>query len=270
MPDGLAMDVLGEAVRAYGSALGDRLVATYALGSLAHGGFSPLVSDVDLALVLADPLLSSDAGAVEHVARALAAASPDLHERLSVFWGTRASLSGQAEGGRFPPVDRLDLLRHGLLLSGEDARAGLPEPRRGELVAAAAVLALDMLAGDDVLALLRRPELLLAEGIRRVTKLVLFPVRFLYTAETGRVGANDAAAARYAEAGRPGAALVAAARTWRAGEPPRGEALPLLERDLLPLYRAFVDDHRVRLSAVGRDDLAQAFGEWRARLDVRA
>jgi hypothetical protein len=33
-----------------------RLIAGYALGSLAHGGFSPLVSDVDLGLILEDPV----------------------------------------------------------------------------------------------------------------------------------------------------------------------------------------------------------------------
>ena len=41
--------VLADAVEAYRVALGGRLVAAYALGSLAHGGFSELVSDIDLA-----------------------------------------------------------------------------------------------------------------------------------------------------------------------------------------------------------------------------
>src|SRR5690242_9058383 len=53
-------DVLVDAVRVAGERLGARLLAAYALGSLAHGGFSPLVSDVDLALVLADPIQASD------------------------------------------------------------------------------------------------------------------------------------------------------------------------------------------------------------------
>ena len=52
--------VLAEAVSASRHALGPRLVAAYALGSLAHGGFSPLVSDVDLGLILADPLMETD------------------------------------------------------------------------------------------------------------------------------------------------------------------------------------------------------------------
>ena len=204
MLDDLARGFLGDAVRAYEAALGDRLVAAYALGSLAHGGFSPLVSDLDLGLVLRDPPLAGDRGAIERVAAGLAAADPDRHGRLSVFWGTRASLSGQGGDARFPPVDRLDLLHDGLLLSGEDTREGLPEPRRSELLAGGAEFALALLAGDETLALLHRADLLPAHGTRRLTKLVLFPVRFLYTAETGLVGANDAAAARHVQARRPG------------------------------------------------------------------
>jgi hypothetical protein len=52
--------ILSEAVDAYRAALGDRLIAAYALGSLAQGGFSALVSDVDLGLMLADPVQSQD------------------------------------------------------------------------------------------------------------------------------------------------------------------------------------------------------------------
>ena len=52
--------VLAQAVAAYQAALGPRLVAGYALGSLAHGGFSPLVSDVDLGLILQDPPRTKD------------------------------------------------------------------------------------------------------------------------------------------------------------------------------------------------------------------
>lgn len=59
----LAM-ALAEARRAWGA----RLVAAYALGSIAHGGFSVHVSDVDLGLVIADPLDEGDVGRVEALA----------------------------------------------------------------------------------------------------------------------------------------------------------------------------------------------------------
>jgi predicted nucleotidyltransferase len=45
-------NVLAEALEVYRVVLGERLVAAYALGTLAHGGFSELVSDIDLGLIL--------------------------------------------------------------------------------------------------------------------------------------------------------------------------------------------------------------------------
>src|SRR5438552_1153113 len=104
--------VLAEAVAAYQAALGERLVAAYALGSLAHGGFSPLVSDVDLGLVLRDPPRPDDPDRVQAVADAVKRGGTVLHERLSVFWGTPTMLQGQIAGGRFPPLDRLDLMEN--------------------------------------------------------------------------------------------------------------------------------------------------------------
>src|ERR687886_2587834 len=94
--------VLVEAAAAYAQALGKRFVAAYALGSLAHGGFSPLVSDVDLGLVLTDPVEPSDPPTIGAVAEAVKAGGTALHERLSVFWGTPETLAGRAPGGRFP------------------------------------------------------------------------------------------------------------------------------------------------------------------------
>jgi hypothetical protein len=260
--------VLEEAVRAYRDALGDRFVAAYALGSLAHGGFSPLVSDVDLGLIVGDPVSPSDGATVQSIAEVLKAGGTELHARLSVFWGTPLTLAGRRSGGRFPPLDRLDLLQHGRLMSGEDARAGLPPPSRVDLLVAGADFALGSLAGDAVVDQIRRPAVLLGEGIRHVTKLVLFPVRFLYTAETGLVGTNHAAAAQYVAAGddRPSASLVAAALAWRATPPDDAEAAALLAREIAPLYCHYLDDHIARLEAVPRLDLADGFAAWRLRI----
>jgi hypothetical protein len=138
-------DVLADAVRVARRCLGGRLLAAYALGSLAHGGFSALVSDIDLALVLADPIQAADAGTLLAVAADVRAVGSPLHARLSVFWGTPGSLASGA-GGRFPPLDRLCLLEHGRLLIGADVRMGLPRPDRSELLVAGAEFALDALA----------------------------------------------------------------------------------------------------------------------------
>ena len=280
--------VLAEATNAYRRAFGERLLAAYALGSLAHGGYSPLVSDIDLGLVIADPLRRSDADTIQRVAEALQAGGSALHERLSVFWGTPSTLAGQEVGGRFPPLDRLDLIQHGRHLYGEDARENLPQPSCTDLLMAGAEFALDFLAGagpmhghggqdaspirpatDDAVVQIRRPEVLFAQGVRRVTKLVLFPVRFLYSAETGLVGTNHAAADHYLAINQaPGAALVAAALLWRDHPPDPTVATALLRREMIPLYLHYIDDHIARLTAADRRDLAEAFAQWRHRIVV--
>jgi predicted nucleotidyltransferase len=282
-----AETALTEAVAAYRAALGDRLVAAYALGSLAHGGFSPLVSDIDLGLIVGDPLRSGDAETIQAVADAEKTKGEALSERLSVFWGTPSTLRGEYEGGRFPPLDRLDLIENGRLLTGADARDGLPVPSADELVITGAEFALDYLAGvrgrdgpptqglgsmrpagEGTVEEIRSPEMLLGRGVRRLTKLVLFPVRFLFTAQTGRVGTNDAAVAHYlAGDDAPGATLVAAALAWRTSPPNDDDAAAeLLHDQLVPLYLHYIDDHITRLRSLGQAQLARAFEEWRDRL----
>jgi hypothetical protein len=280
--------VLLEAVDAYRAELGDRLLAAYALGSLAHGGFSALVSDVDLGLILSDPPRPEDPGTIQRVAEAQRHKGSPLHERLSVFWGTPATLAGEREGGRFPPLDRLDLLQSGRLLAGSDeARAGVQRPSTEELVITGAEFALDHFAairsragdggealgslhggGSEALEQIRSPELLADQGVRQVTKLVLFPVRFLYTAATGHVGTNGDAVAHYL--GREGTAspqLVEAAMSWRTDPPAdRTAVVELLDAELVPLYLEYVDDHSQRLREMGRGDLASAFEEWHKQL----
>jgi hypothetical protein len=277
--------VLAQALAAFQTALGSRLIAAYALGSLAHGGFSPLVSDVDLGLVLDDPFRMKDRFTIRGVTGAVRAGGSPLHQRLSVFWGTPSTLRGTVSGGRFPPLDRLDLLEYGRLLAGADAREGVARPGPAELLVAGAQFALGTLGGDpelgdrvkgvvmrdkrgdDPVQEVRTPALLASRGPRRVTKVVLFPVRFLFTAATGRVGTNALAAEHYlASPEAPAAGLVAAAVKWRTEPAAEDAAAELLGRELMPLYLHYIDDHIARLDDAGRLRLAGRFHRWRARL----
>ena len=246
--------------------MGSRLLAAYALGSLAHDGFSPLVSDVDVALVLADSVFLSAHESLLGVAEKVRSIGSPLHRRVSIFWGTSASLRGRIDGGRFPPLDRLCLLEHGRLLTGKDVRDGLPYPSRTELVVTGAQFALDALA-EDVVAYAGRLDLLITAGVRWITKIVLFPVRFLFTAETGWEGTNDAAGHHYlAQPQAPGAGLVAAALDWRTNPPPREQAITMLADGFIPLYGHYLVDHIQRLESYGEPNLAQAFHNWRTHL----
>ncbi|KPI14789.1 hypothetical protein OV450_8251 [Actinobacteria bacterium OV450] len=280
--------VLSEAVTAYQTALGNRLISAYALGSLAHGGFSSLVSDIDLGLIISDPLQPDDPVKIQTVAETEKTKGPELHARLSVFWGTPSTLRGEIPGGRFPALDRLDLFEHGRLLVGIDnIRDSLPRPSLNELTVTSANFALDFLSdvkplaasGNDTFASARfdghealkeilAPDLLVSRDVRRVTKLVLFPVRFLYTAKTGHVGTNDFSANHYLTDDRaPGRDLVAAALVWRTSEEfDKAAARDLLARQIVPLYLYYIDDHITRLEALGQDRLATWFRHWRERI----
>ncbi len=129
-----------------------------------------------------------------------------------------------------------------------------------------AQFALDALA-EGVVAYADRLDLLITAGVRWMTKIVLFPVRFLFTAETGREGTNDAAAQHYlAQPQAPGTALVAAALDWRTNPPPREQAAAMLAYGFIPLYGHYLADHIQRLEAYREPNLAQAFRNWRSHL----
>lgn len=259
-------DVLRDVVRIASDSLGERLIAAYAMGSLAHGGFSPLVSDVDVGLILADPIQASDPDSVVGVAENVRSIGSPLHGRVSVFWGTTESFAGRSGGGRFPPLDCLCLLEHGRLLEGTDVRSGLTPPNHTELLVTGARFALELLA-DDVVACARQPDRFVEGGIRWTTKLALFPARFLFTAETGREGTNEAAVHYYSQlSGAPGTALVRAAFDWRTNPPSPEGALAVLTDDFVPLYVYYLADHIRRLESIGESDLAGAFSDWRSRL----
>ena len=257
--------VLDVAITTAATRFGPRLEAAYALGSLAHGGFSSLVSDVDLGLLLADPLTAQDAELIQEVAAHVRDTGEPLTDRLSVFWGSRGSLMRVGTPGRFPPLDRLDLLLYGRLLYGRDVRSGLPGPTHQDLVDGAARLCLSLVARHPLTAWACEPTSLLATGPRSYTKAVLFPVRFLYTARTGEIGRNHDAAAHLAEH-YPGAAadLAVAAIRWRTqpASPVDAQAVSLIGQGLIPLYRSCLTAHEALMRSWGdaglADELARA------------
>ena len=246
-----------------------RLLAAYALGSLAHGGFSA-ASDIDIGLVLDDPLLGTDSEAVSELAASIKATRKPFADRLSVFWGSVASLSGAIPGGRFPPLDRLDLIKHGRLLAGVDVRNQLPVPTHQELVLAGAEFAVWRLCTDEIIGKLKNPDALAQSDAKTLTKLILFPVRFMFTAQTGEVGRNEAAVEHFVVT-TPGASstLARLALGWRNAEGFRADrsVVQAIAAGVLPLYRTFVSDHLQRMREYGRPELVEAFQKWRQRLE---
>jgi len=260
-------DTAHEILQAVTTAARDVLAmeAVYALGSLAHGGFAPLVSDVDVAVVVSG-IHGDSPGLIERVGQIARRQCPSpLAQRLSIFWSDWDGVRQGRGRGRLPEVDRLDLIESGLLLAGTDLRAGATRPTGQMLVKESAALASSKF-DDRYLADMRDTGALVAAGPRAVTKAVLLPVRFLFTLRTSGIGHNDVAAEWYAQHGRH-PELAAAAMEWRRGGTMRtAEAKKLLDEHLVGIYDEFFTTYIEALSATGDESLARALGARRHAL----
>ncbi len=106
------------------SRLGNSLVEAYKLGSLAHGGFSDIYSDIDVGLLLNCAEPPSEMTDLIASAKSL---DPEYGKKLSVFWG-----NPEFTWGRLPVIDRIDLLDHGVpLLHG--VKPGFRRPTKEDI-----------------------------------------------------------------------------------------------------------------------------------------
>jgi predicted nucleotidyltransferase len=257
-----AEQVVTDTVEAANAVFGREVQAIYTLGSLAHGGFSPLVSDIDVAIVLDQ----TDAGTAARIAavqeRVLERASSPLSGRLSIFWGDwRAVRTGEGEYLRLGPVDRLDLLVSGRLRQGRDEREPSVRPSDRELVG----MCVEFMLGKFTAAYLEElsaTEALVASGPRAASKAVLFPVRFLYTLGHGGIGLNEASARWYADADLPGAALALKALEWRSeGIEDADNAVQMLDAELAILHAECLTQYAKHLEELGETTRAAALAE---------
>lgn len=230
----------------------------FALGSLAHGGFAPLVSDVDIALILRELTPDTPARIAEVNTLTCQQAPSPLADRLSIFYADWDGVRhGPGRHARLPAVDRLDLIDSGRLLHGTDRRAPAVRPDGQTLVREGAEFACAKF-DRSYLARLHHPAQLVNDGARAVTKAVLFPVRFLYTLHTHNIGHNAHATTWYIHHGTH-PALPQAAMTWREqgiSDPKRATAI--LDQQLTGLYVEFFDAYEQALTRSGNDYLAEA------------
>jgi hypothetical protein len=166
----------------FDSRLGHSLVEAYKLGSLAHGGFSSIYSDIDLGLLLrcANPPAEMD-----RLIAAAKALHADYGRKLSVFWG-----NPECGWGRLPVIDRLDLLDHGVPLLRQHKPA-FDWPARAEIRRALR----DSLEKSY---LSRLPELgrldrLEPQNRKPYIRALLYPARLIYTWDNLAVDSNDRA-----------------------------------------------------------------------------
>jgi hypothetical protein len=270
MSNGTADQVLADTVEAARAVFGTEIEAIYTLGSLAHGGFAPLVSDVDVAIILGSTTPAT-AGRIATVQSLVVEKNTTpLAGRLSLFWADWPGVrSGDGEHLRLGPVDRLDLLDSGQLLLGSDLREPSVRPSREELVLMSADLILSKFT-ESYLGRLRDSEALVAGGPHLLSKTILFPVRFMYTLGTGQIGLNEDSAHWYAAEGLPGGALALKAIEWRAGGIDDADlAVQTLEAgDLATLHAECMGRYANHLDALGETARATGLAQRSAVVQI--
>jgi hypothetical protein len=244
---------------------GDQCRAVYLMGSLARGGFSEIASDIDIGVILKEPLLGAGVKIDEIKAMSLAK-HPSVNNTVSIFWGSVASINGTADVGRYPPFDRLDLIDHALLLSGQDIRKELVKPSKRLLEVTSAEFSLDYLGSKERIDEFRHCHRIAQKGAVYVTKTILFPARFIYLADTGGVAGNEVSCNHYiANYQGPDADLVQKGYSWRFAPLPvdLGIVTSALEQGLVPLYSRFIDIYTEVLGQYGEDKLESQLLQWK-------
>jgi len=164
------------------SRLEPSLVEVYELGSLAHGGFSAIYSDIDVGVLLNCQEPPSDMAALVIEAKSL---HPELGKKLSVFWG-----NPEFSWGRLPVIDQLDLLDHGVPLL-RNHKADFPRPAAVEVHKA-------LLESIEKSWQPRIPELqtltrLEAKDRKPYVRAILYAARLIYTWDKLAVDSNNGA-----------------------------------------------------------------------------
>lgn len=252
--------LVNDIVSSVNLSFGDGCEAIYIMGSLARGGFSEVASDIDIGIILTGDLASAERK-INGILSQTIAAYPSVKNNVSVFWGSIESINGFKDAGRYPPFDRLDLIDHALLLSGDDIRGKLLRPTKKELEIASAEFSIGYLGNKERIEEFYNCGRIAGKGAVYITKTILFPARFIYLAKTGEVAGNEASYKHYIDnfVG-PDANLVERAYKWRfdslPGDPDKVKTY--LESGLVQLYSRFIDLYIDRMGGMVKTGLWKA------------
>jgi predicted nucleotidyltransferase len=176
------LDYVRRVAESFRSQLGSSLIEAYRIGSLAHGGFSEIYSDLDVGLILSCPIPPTEIDRMIAAARAL---DDNYGRKLSVFWG-----NPEFSWGRLPALDRLDLLDHGVPLLYKriaDFRRPTKDEIRQQL---SQTIESSWKPKIDELSRLRR---LAPEDRKPYVRALLYPARLIFSWDNLAVDSNDRA-----------------------------------------------------------------------------
>lgn len=217
-------------------------ITLYLMGSLSRGGFSETCSDIDIGIVF-DSIEPDIQLSISDMISSIQMKYPSIENKISIFWGSIDSINGQSKDGRYPPFDRLDLIKSATLLYGNDIRDCLLLPSQEELEVSCAEFALQYLNQSNRFDMFQDAAALVKQGTPAITKAILYPTRFIYLAVSGDISTNHASATYYlATFSGNDSILVEKGYQWRM----EGRAdnfystVSLLDKGLFDLYNQFL------------------------------
>lgn len=245
--DANALNVITEASQRVNELFGKEVHSTYILGSLAANKFRPLVSDIDLAVIFRteDTYKGTD---LNSWYRSLNASHKNpLQKRLSIFWSDLKNLELGHASGRFPSIDRLDLIKNGIYLSGSQESFKICRPSKEELVTEGRDFTIKYILNQRLESLFHSPKKLFESDFLWLTKLILFPVRLIYTKETGLIGRNEESVKYYLEhySDCQSIVLVSECLQWRSSKPDIESAANIISKNISLLYRTFFEAYDI-------------------------
>ncbi len=173
-------DYVREVARYFESQLDWSFVEAYQLGSLAHGGFSSIYSDIDVGILFNCAEPPPKIGALIENAKQM---DSEYGKKLSVFWG-----NPECSWGRLPALDRLDLLDHGIPLL-HNRNAAFHRPEKAEIHAE--LLSSIEKSWKPRIAELRGLTVLTPAQRKPYIRTILYPARLIYSWDHLAVDSND-------------------------------------------------------------------------------
>jgi predicted nucleotidyltransferase len=245
--------------------------SVYIMGSLARGGFSEIASDIDLGIILKGSLDGVEAK-IKDVLSATHKNFPSVENNILIFWGSIESINGVIKAGRYPPFDRLDLIDHALLLSGQDVRRMLIRPTKKELEIASSTFSLNYLASQERIEEFHNCHSIADKGVVYTTKTILFPARFIYLERTGQIAGNEESSRYYLDNFRgPDAELIKYGYNWRHNSLPENLNIVAnsLKKGLTILYINYINIYIQRMEQYEEYSLKNELIQWKSKISTK-
>tara|TARA_Y100001960_G_scaffold15479_1_gene14038 strand:+ start:1008 stop:1826 length:819 start_codon:yes stop_codon:yes gene_type:complete len=240
----------------------------YIMGSLARGGFSDIASDIDVGIVLKGSL-SDVKEKIKIILSETKKKFPSVKNNISIFWGSIDSINGQIEAGRYPPFDRLDLIDHALLLSGQDIRAQLMRPSKKELEIASSMFSISYLATKERIKEFYNCLCIAEKGVVYTTKTILFPARFIYLERTGEIAGNKESSRYYQDNFKgPSSKLIQHGYHWRINDLPKdlGIVSDYLRKGLRELYINYINIYIQSMEKYKEIEIRDELIQWKKEI----